>query len=644
MGAEKRKINLLFIFVLAIFFALSLPMVVHAEALNDTTDQDAWADNLPELKEGKNIIISGQTEEEMKFYRISMPYDGYLRFANAVSEYEVFELVDGERKQVGTELSGGVTYYIGFYGKAFNNEYIWTTRVTFVPRITNMTVTPIRKVTTYGLMDPNDVRFTLNITYSDGTTEKISSSATSVYTNRLHSISISYISGGKRYYSFEKLPKGNAKVVLTPDSGVGCSFYMKVQGLEDSCKSTLKFGTNTINYNGAKQDETYFKFVPGKTASYSIGLCDEVAVYELVKKDDKEQLSYIDHNGGEYIYEDITYETIGELNYYNLKSGHTYLIKFHNNKFKSSLKICIAYAKTKDLKSSGHCMTWKIYRATNLDEGYKIYKCSVCGMFVKSEEIARINYLRLSPDGYIYTGKTYKPRVTAYDGSGKVIPSTNYTVQYINADKVGTGVVKVRFDSKYYIGTLTDRYYIGAATPKITSVKNVSGGVKVTWNKVKGAEMYYVHYDNKKLVTKNTSIVIKMNGSWPVTFSVVAAGKNGYGKSDPSKEQTAHYAVPIVLKSVKNTAPGVVTWSGKGEWGMPYQLQYSTDAAMKNAKYYYGVTSGEKDNVTDETGKIFTPGKKYYIRIRVYYKYGRNGKTQNTYSAWSGIKSVYIKN
>ncbi|MCC8138303.1 MAG: fibronectin type III domain-containing protein [Clostridiales bacterium] len=67
-----------------------------------------------------------------------------------------------------------------------------------------------------------------------------------------------------------------------------------------------------------------------------------------------------------------------------------------------------------------------------------------------------------------------------------------------------------------------------------------------------------------------------------------------------------------------------------------YQIQYSTSSSFKNSKT---TTVKGYSNVSKVLSKL-TKGKKYYVRIRTFY---RTGSGTIYYSAWTSKKAVTVK-
>ena len=90
-----------------------------------------------------------------------------------------------------------------------------------------------------------------------------------------------------------------------------------------------------------------------------------------------------------------------------------------------------------------------------------------------------------------------------------------------------------------YVSTGSSTVY-GVATPNITSLKNTSDGIKITWNKISGVSTYRVYYKNssgkwcsfKTDVTGTTMTDTAVKQGRSETYTVRALDKNGNTISD----------------------------------------------------------------------------------------------------------------
>lgn len=183
-------------------------------------------------------------------------------------------------------------------------------------------------------------------------------------------------------------------------------------------------------------------------------------------------------------------------------------------------------------------------------------------------------------------------------------------------------------------------------TPKISSVENVSSGLKVKWLKTKDAKGYYV-YKNvsgkyKKIATikkgTTTSYTDKsVKNSTGKSYSYKVCAYYGKATSNFSGVRTQTRVASAAIGNVKNTAKKTlnVNWK-KVTKCKGYQIQYTQD---KNFKKKVTTKSAKKQSQDSMKLTKLTKGKKYYVRVRSYTTY--RGKTY--YSAWSSVKSTTVK-
>ena len=142
-----------------------------------------------------------------------------------------------------------------------------------------------------------------------------------------------------------------------------------------------------------------------------------------------------------------------------------------------------------------------------------------------------------------YTDKTAKPGV-----------SYTYTVRCVN--RYGSYVSG--YDKSGYTAKLL-------ATPKITSFENISGGTKISWNKIAGAAKYRVFVKTasgwKAIATvaanHYTYPVSKSGVTYSYTVRCLLSDLKTYGSGYNNTGFKNKYVAVPALKSVKNTADGV---------------------------------------------------------------------------------------
>ena len=175
-------------------------------------------------------------------------------------------------------------------------------------------------------------------------------------------------------------------------------------------------------------------------------------------------------------------------------------------------------------------------------------------------------------------------------------------------------------------------------TKKLTAA-NQAKGIKITWQKVAGANSYIIYRNNNKVKTISGGTTV----SWAdtkadtdgvkYTYKVVANASTG--TSSLSRSVAIFRVSAPAIKSLKNTASkkATVTW-GKKPKATGYEIQYSLKKNFSGAKTakIAGMTT-----VSKVIGNL-AKGKIWYFRIRAVKKVD-----STTYrSVWSSVKSIKI--
>lgn len=180
----------------------------------------------------------------------------------------------------------------------------------------------------------------------------------------------------------------------------------------------------------------------------------------------------------------------------------------------------------------------------------------------------------------------------------------------------------------------------------VVKAENKISGINVTWNKIDGAESYYVYR--------------KANGakSW-TRVATVKAGKLNYADTKVSDGVNYVYTVRAVSGSTLSTytsglsinrvsraniakVENVVAGTAKVTVSVVkafsgYQLQYATKSNFSDAKTL-GVSNGTTQTVVRNVSGL-KKGTTYYVRIRGYKKSGNT----ISYGAWSTAKTIKIR-
>ena len=168
---------------------------------------------------------------------------------------------------------------------------------------------------------------------------------------------------------------------------------------------------------------------------------------------------------------------------------------------------------------------------------------------------------------------------------------------------------------------------------KLSSVSNVSNGVKIKWSKVSGATSYTVYRKTssnswKKLgTTKSLSYTDKTAKSGTTyKYTVSAKNKAGSGAYDKTGLSIYYLAAPTV--TVSNSSNGIkVNWSKiKGAKGYVVYRKLSSDSKWTKLKKINGNT---KVSFADES---VLSGKTYQYMVKAY-----NGKKYSSYKTSSSL-------
>ena len=140
--------------------------------------------------------------------------------------------------------------------------------------------------------------------------------------------------------------------------------------------------------------------------------------------------------------------------------------------------------------------------------------------------------INLSKEKFTYNKKVQKPTITVKDSEGKVIPESNYSVNYTGGcKKVGTYFVYVTFTGDYApIGQVELTYQI---VPKGTKLSKVTAGKKkftAKWKKqTTETTGYQVQYSTKKdFSSGNKTINVKKNKTTSTSAKKLKAKKKYY--------------------------------------------------------------------------------------------------------------------
>ena len=231
----------------------------------------------------------------------------------------------------------------------------------------------------------------------------------------------------------------------------------------------------------------------------------------------------------------------------------------------------------------------------------------------------------LEKTSFTYDGKAKTPAVTVNLNGKTLVLNTDYSVSYNNNIEVGTADAIISGLGNY-TGSATAHFKITkASAPSITCKKTLYkvsyGAAPFKINASSKGKMTFTSSKPKIVaVNKNTGkVTIKNTGIATITIKAGKASKKVTVKVYPKK--------PSVKPTAAKGKKLCLKWP-KDKRASGYKVQISTDKNFKK-----GVKS-KNVSKTSYTFKKLKTGKKYYVRIRSYKKYGK----EMLYSKWSKIK------
>ncbi|MCC8168750.1 MAG: ABC transporter substrate-binding protein [Clostridiales bacterium] len=226
----------------------------------------------------------------------------------------------------------------------------------------------------------------------------------------------------------------------------------------------------------------------------------------------------------------------------------------------------------------------------------------------------------------------------------------------ITAKKVGTVTITVTAaQTSAYAGaskTITVKVKPAAAT--ISSVKNTSSGVKITWSQVTGATGYYIYRSTSKsgtytkvgTVTKGTTVTFtnKNSGTYKVasgtTYYYKVYAYASTGTASASSAKSIRYLTAGKVTSLKNTKSGIkVTWSKVSGASGYYVYRKVSGGSYKKIATVSGASTVTYTNASSGTYKVVN-GKTYAYYVIPYYKNSSGTVTKGSYSVVK--KRIYV--
>ncbi len=242
----------------------------------------------------------------------------------------------------------------------------------------------------------------------------------------------------------------------------------------------------------------------------------------------------------------------------------------------------------------------------------------------------------LSSTSLTYNGKARTPSVTITSGNKTLTQGTDYKVSYSNNTNVGTATVTITGIGNY-TGTVMKTFTIKPAASSISSVKNTTSGISVTWKKVTGATGYYIYrktgsgsWSKYKTITSGSTVSF--------TDTAVTSGKSysyrvyayaSTGTSSASASKTLRRLSGGKISSLTNTSSGIIVkWSKITGASGYYIYRKSSGGSYSLIKT---ITSGSTVSYTDTVVKSKN-GTTYLYYVVPYYKNSSGAIAKGTYA------------
>ena len=325
------------------------------------------------------------------------------------------------------------------------------------------------------------------------------------------------------------------------------------------------------------------------------------------------------YNGAKWIADNFSTQFTGYLQKFNVNpaSGSS----MHSHEYMTNVQGAASeashtYKAYKNMNLLSDSMVFVIPVYENMSTGSNL--ATPCGITVSNT----VTGVKISWDS---VAKAEKYRVFYKEGSGSWTQltdtsSTSYTWKGAKSGTTYTFTVRcVSSDGKTYTSAFDTKgksiKYIAA--PTISSFENVSGGIKISWGKVTGAEKYRVFYKNSSggwtkiadtASTNYTYTGVKAGTNYTFTVRCVSSdGKTFTGGYDTTGKSTTYIDKPVLSK-VENVATGV-------------KISWNKAAGAEKYRVFYKTGSGGWTKLADTASTSYTwtgakSGTKYTFTVR----------------------------
>lgn len=238
-----------------------------------------------------------------------------------------------------------------------------------------------------------------------------------------------------------------------------------------------------------------------------------------------------------------------------------------------------------------------------------------------------------------YTGADIQPAVTVHLDNRTLMSGSDYMVEYSNNQNVGTATVKITGRGNYS-GTVTSKFAITKESQTIKVTKNYqkpygSKAFTVSVKRTKGDGALSYQSSNTKVATVSASGKVTIKG---IGWAIITVTSNATANFNAANATITITVTPkkATISYLKSTSKKKLTVKWKKDTkASGYQVQYSINSKFKSAK----TVTIKKNKTTAQTTKKLKSGKKYYVRVRAYKKFGKS----KIYGSWSKARSYKVK-
>ncbi|MBQ7202970.1 MAG: fibronectin type III domain-containing protein [Eubacterium sp.] len=440
---------------------------------------------------------------------------------------------------------------------------------------------------------------------------------------------------------------------------------------------TTRYGTLVKKYvynsETYSADDDYYKFVlpaDGKVdIKFTNGMaeCDDyfiVDIYQYAGSNSYDHVARSQINGGKYIYcrdrKGYTFPSLG------LPKGTYYIDVFGYSEKHLTYGINVSFTEstawesefnegfdTADPIALGKTMNGTLvkkfmYSSENYASDDDCYKFTIDSSDIYN---IRFKYNKKETDGYF---RFYLYKYTGSGGYTKIYESnylnirdgSSYNTGIMILDK-GTYYIDVfgtfdsQNDTKYSVSV---NYGVGNTTA-LKATKQTTKSFKLSWKAAQKASGYEIQKKVGKkwkdvATTTNRSYTVKKLTAGTVYTVRVRAYRNAktgkvYSSWRTLKTTTKPTKVKIKKPSTNSKHQIIVKWE-KVKKCSGYQVQFAKNKSCKSVIATKTVKGRKK---TSYTGKNFTKGNTYYVRVRAY----KTLDGTKYYGSWSDVKSIKSK-